>query len=93
MDRREFLVGSAVAAPAIVRAGLIMPVKSALVPSYRVVEIGVDFPESADASVALRTLMRAIEWSGLILHEAPRLNVRLRRIDVDCRDYGEPGDL
>jgi hypothetical protein len=40
MDRREFLVGSAVAAPAIVRAGLIMPVKSALVPSYELGFIG-----------------------------------------------------
>jgi hypothetical protein len=91
MNRREFLVGSAVAAPAIVRPGLVMPIKSLLVPRYRLVEMGVDFTDSADASVALGILMRAIEWSGLILHQKPRLNLRLRRIDVNCRDYGEPG--
>jgi hypothetical protein len=63
MNRREF-VGSAVAAPAIVRPGLIMPIKAALVPEYRLVEMGVDFSDPRDASAALRTLMRTYSTPG-----------------------------
>lgn len=79
-NRRGFLTGiiAGVTAPAIVRPGLLMPIKPSLVPGYTIRQFGVDmryiFAPDGHKEARRKTvefLLDTMEIRGLVLHSMP----------------------
>ncbi len=73
-SRRGFLTGlaAAFAAPAIIRPGLLMPIKPSLMPNWRLKQLGVDYIEQSGVrEKAYGALIREIESQGLTIIREP----------------------